>query len=321
MNPVDMTQSSNLDHPLHRLQRVSSDYLVTLVVVSETENLSEAASLLGISQPAVSQQLKALSQAVGERLHERSGHGVTLTRAGRELARESSPLLRGYKGVMEYLSSLEKGEAGVLTVAASNTVAAHVLPRWLIEYRKSFPGVRVSARSTNSELVVSSLDSGEMEIGLIESPEYSHSREIVERIVGGDELVLAVSPKLLELSDREIPYREIQELPMVWRELGSGVRSTVEAAMVKAGIFPRTVFELAGGEAVKEALVAGLGVGFVSSLAIGREVSEGLLQVVTVLELGHLKRSFRIISRSYEELSIPARSFYQLVVDKSHEFD
>ncbi len=302
---------------LHRLQRVSSDYLVTLVVVAETENLSEAASLLGISQPAVSQQLKALSQAVGERLHERSGHGVTLTRAGRELARESASLLRGYRGVMEYLNSLEKGEAGVLSVAASNTVAAHVLPSWLIKFRRTYPGVRVSARSTNSELVVSSLDNGEMEVGLIESPEYSHSKELVERVVGGDELVLAVSPTLLEFTSDEISFKEIEQLPMVWRESGSGVRSTVEAAMVKAGILPRTVFELAGGEAVKEALIAGLGVGFVSSLAVGREVKDGLLQLATIEELGRITRAFRIISRPFEELSIPARSFYQLVTGKS----
>ncbi|SHE35954.1 DNA-binding transcriptional regulator, LysR family [Ferrithrix thermotolerans DSM 19514] len=301
---------------LHRLQRVSSDYLVTLVVVAETENLSEAASLLGISQPAVSQQLKALSQAVGERLHERSGHGVTLTRAGRELARESAPLLRGYRGVMEYLSSLEKGEAGVLSVAASNTVAAHVLPNWLIKFRRAYPGVRVSARSTNSELVVSSLDNGEMEVGLIESPEYSHSKELVERVIGGDELVLACSPSLFDFTLPEVSYSEIEHLPMVWRESGSGVRSTVEAAMVKAGIFPRTVFELAGGEAVKEALVAGLGVGFVSSLAVGREVEDGLLKLAMVKELGRITRAFRIISRPFDELSIPARSFYQLVVGK-----
>lgn len=298
---------------LHRLQRVSSDYLITLVVVAETGNLSEAAQLLGISQPAVSQQIKSLSLAVGERLHERSGHGVSLTAAGQQLAAEASPLLRGFRGVLGYLHSLEKGDAGHLTIAASNTIAAHILPGWLIGFRKRFPGVRVTARSTNSELVIAALKSGEAEMGLIESPEPIAKGMLTETVIGGDELILACSPRLKTFHSPNVVWEDIEALPMIWRELGSGVRLTVESAMIRAGYHPRTVFELAGGEAVKEAVVAGLGVGYLSSLAIGREVGEKRLLPLKLHGLGSLKRSFRLACRPYEDLSIPSRNFYNLI--------
>lgn len=297
----------------NRFDKVSSDYLITLAVVAETRNLSEAAQLLGLSQPAVSQQLKSLSSAVGERLHRRSPHGVALTSAGEALAQQCGTLLRGYRSALEYLEALVQGDAGVLSVAASNTVAAYVLPHWLIEYRRSYNGVRIAARSTNSELVVAALHDGEVEIGLVEMPELNPGRGFVAHPIGGDELVLVCSPKLAQFPTREVDWDEIRELPLVTREYGSGVRAVVERALSAARYRPEQVIELAGGEAVREAILAGLGIGFLSSLAVVRDVAEGLLVPLTLRGLGHLQRGFRVFSKPFDELSIPARNFLTLV--------
>jgi DNA-binding transcriptional LysR family regulator len=293
---------------------LSADSLITLVVVAETESISQAAELLGYSQPAVSQQLKALSGVVGERLHERSSHGTGLTFAGQRLALEAAPLLRGYRSVLEYLAAVESGDGGMVSIAASNTVAAHVLPGWLIDFRHRYQGVRLRARSTNSEEVLAALHLGEVEIGLIETPTPFDRSGLDVVDVGGDELVLVCAPRLRAFSRAEVGWSDIHDLPMVWRELGSGIRATVELAMTRCGYHVDELFELAGSEAVKEAIVAGLGVGFLSSLATTRELEEGLLFKLELHGLGSLSRRFSLVSAPTELLSIPARNFRALVL-------
>ncbi|MGC8480598.1 MAG: LysR substrate-binding domain-containing protein, partial [Acidimicrobiales bacterium] len=236
-----------------------------------------------------------------------------LTSAGEALAQQCGTLLCGYRSALEYLEALVQGDAGVLSVASSNTVAAYVLPHWLIEYRRSYNGVRIAARSTNSELVVAALHDGEVEIGLVEMPELNPGRGFVAHPIGGDELVLVCSPKLAQFPTREVDWDEIRKLPLVTREYGSGVRAVVERALSAARYRPEQVIELAGGEAVREAILAGLGIGFLSSLAVVRDIAEGLLVPLTLRGLGHLERGFRVFSKPFDELSIPARNFLTLV--------
>jgi len=151
-------------------RRIDPNYLITLALVAETHNLSDAAKELGISQPGVSQQLKHLSDAVGQRLHLRSGHGVELSVAGEDLARRAREVYRAYRGVLDYVDSVAKGNDGLLLIAASNTVSAYILPRWLVRYRSKYPGVDLRTRSLNSSEVTELVIAGEFEVGVIESP-------------------------------------------------------------------------------------------------------------------------------------------------------
>ncbi|MHB8188997.1 MAG: LysR substrate-binding domain-containing protein [Ferrimicrobium sp.] len=294
-------------------RRIDPNHLVTLAVVSETLNLSEAAKELGISQPGVSQQLKHLSEAVGQRLHSRSGHGVELSVAGSELARRSRDVLRSYRGVLEYVDSVAKGSEGMLLVAASNTVAAYVLPRWLVRYRSQYPGVDLRTRSLNSAEVVEVVRAGEVEVGLIESPSEDLSGNLIELSVGGDELVYVVRPEMLGLDTTVVVgWGEVSRIPMILREVGSGVRRASESALRSSNLTPRLAIELAGGEAVKEAILQGVGGGFLSSLAVSREVEAGYLVRVDIRELNPITRRFRIICRPREQLSTPAQRFVSI---------
>lgn len=294
-------------------RRLDANYLITLAVVAETLNLSDAAAELGISQPGVSQQLKQLSEAIGERLHNRSGHGISLTSGGKELARRSSDLLRAFRAVNVYVDNLIEGDSGVLSLAASNTISAHVLPAWLVEFRSLHRGVELLARSENSREVVASVLNHRSELGLIESPDEGLPSQLNEVLVGGDELVLVASPSLGLPRLAELSWDELVQVPLIWRERGSGVRRAAERALENAGMGFRVSVELAGGEAVKEAVISGLGAGFLSSLAVGREVDADRLKVVSIEGLGPIQRSFRLIYADRDSLSIPARNFVEYV--------
>lgn len=294
-------------------RRIDPTYLVTLAVVAETRNLSDAAKLLGISQPGVSQQLKHLSEAVGQRLHTRSGHGVELTVAGLDLARRARDVLRAWRGVLDYVESVRQGNDGMLLLAASNTVSAYVVPRWLVRFRQRYPGVDLRSRSLNSAEVVERVIDGEAEVGVIESPVESLPPELVEIVVGGDRLVYVVSPTVVSFANNQVVgWGEVARIPLVLREVGSGVRRASEQALRARGLAPRLELELAGGEAVKEAILQGVGGGFLSSLAVARELATGELVTLVIRELDTIARLFRIICRPKEDLSLPAQRFLEI---------
>ena len=294
-------------------RKIDPNYLITLAVVAETRNLSDAARELAISQPGVSQQLKHLSEAVGQRLHSRSGHGVDLSIAGQDLARRSREILRAYRGVLDYVESVSKGNDGILLLAASNTVSAYVLPRWLVRYRQRYPGVELKTRSLNSSEVADLVRSGEIEVGVIESPSENLINDLVEIGVGGDELLYVVRPELLgALPHQVLGWGEVSRLPLVLREAGSGVRRTSEEALERGKLAPRLAIELAGGEAVKEAIMQGVGGGFLSSLAVSRELAAKELIAVEILEIPPISRRFRIICNPKESLSTPAQRFIEV---------
>jgi len=230
-------------------RRIDPNYLITLSVVAETRNLSDAAKILGISQPGVSQQLKHLAEAVGQRLHLRSGHGVELTVAGLELARRSRDVLRAWRGVLDYVESVRQGNEGMLLLAASNTVSAYVVPRWLVRFRQRFPGVDLRSRSLNSAEVVERVINGEAEVGVIESPVEELPSDLVELVVGGDRLIYVVSPSVVSFAPNQVVgWGEVARIPLVLREVGSGVRRASEQALRARGLAPRLEIELAGGD-------------------------------------------------------------------------
>jgi len=294
-------------------RRIDPNHLITLAIVAETKNLSDAAKTLGISQPGVSQQLKHLSDAVGQRLHVRSGHGVELSVAGADLARRAREVYRSYRGVLDYVESVARGHEGLLWLAASNTVSAYVLPRWLLRYRTRFPGVELRTRSLNSSEVTSLVASGEFEVGVIESPTEDLPEGMLEVVIGGDHLVYVVRPELLGvLPNQVLGWGEVARLPLILREAGSGVRAATEQALRAYGLEPRLAIELAGGEAVKEAILQGVGGGFLSSLAVAREVTTRELVRVEIREMAPISRRFRVISKVREQLSTPAQRFLEI---------
>ncbi len=293
-------------------RRVDANYLITLAVVAETESISEAANQLGLSQPAVSQQLKQLSEALGERLHVRRGHGVQLTTAGMALAERSVFLLRSYRSVLDYLASLSKGLGGILSTAASNTVAAFVMPALMVQYRAENPGVKLELRSGNSEQVVDDVASWQAELGIFESPRLALPDGLAEVAIGGDELLLVASEDFVSVHGRSFAKADLADLPMVWREKGSGVRNVAETALINAQIPFEVGFEIAGGEGVKEAILSSLGAGFLSSRAVRRDIDEGRLVLLEVEGLASITRGYRVAFHP-GTLSIPARNFLALL--------
>lgn len=169
---------------------LNPEHLLTFARVARLGSLSAAAEELYLTQPAVSHQLKLLTHAVGEPLFRRHRTGVHLTAAGEGLLPHAQALARALEGAQHYVQELRGLERGVLSVAASSTIAAALLPRVLTAFHSQYPEVTFQVRQGNTREVLDALQSGQVELALIEGPPGPLGPHLQARAFGEDELIL-----------------------------------------------------------------------------------------------------------------------------------
>jgi DNA-binding transcriptional LysR family regulator len=262
--------------------------------VANQASFRRAAEVLYVTQPAVTQQIKALEEELGARLLDRSGGKVRLTAAGEILLRRAAEAEATLSRAIEEIGSLEGEVRGALRVAASTTIAQYVLPRLLAEFTLQHPGARLELESANTQRVVEAVVKGEAPIGLIEGP--AHRQELaVERWLE-DELVLVVAAGH-EWANEEIALSALRSAALLVRERGSGTREVLEQALKRAGA-PisklQVAMELGSTETLLACVEAGLGVGFASRFALERQRALGTLATVKVKGL-RVVREFSLV--------------------------
>lgn len=288
--------------------------LVVFRKVAEQLSFRKAAEDLYLTQPAISQQIKALEEELNVVLFDRSGSQVKLTPAGEVLlkyAEESSQLLHR---ATQSLAQLSGTQSGSLNLGASTTVAQYVLPGLLSEFCASHPRVHPTLISGNTEQIVTAVEEGKVELGFIEGP--PRSREISAAPFLQDELVLLV-PAAHEWVERKyIVPADLASAPLLMRERGSGTRHIIEMALARHGVRRsalNVVMELDSTEAIKSAVEAGFGVGFVSRWAIRKDVRLGPSFRIVSIEGLALRRHFIAILRKRPDLPAPVVEFRNFV--------
>lgn len=251
---------------------MTPDQLITFAAVAEHLNISRAAVALHLSQPAVSGQLRQLQDEFGEPLYRRDGRGVRLTPSGAQLAEYALRLRETYRQAHAYRDALRGVAHGTLRIGASTTLASYLLPYLIAEYQRRFPAVTIQTAGGNTADIVGSLAS--LDIAMIEGPVAADLPEGTGVHAWREDEIVAIVPRDHPLAGRGTSGTTLTELgayPQVAREEGSGVRHLVEQAFVQAGVSIRVALEVTGVEGVKEAVRAGMGVGFVSAMAMRHE--------------------------------------------------
>ena len=250
---------------------MTPDQLITFSTVSEHGNISRAANALHLSQPAVSGQLRQLQDEFGEPLYRREGRGVKLTAAGEGLAVYADQMRETFAQAHAFRNALRGLESGTLRVGASTTPASYLLPYLIAEFHRRHPDVKIQTIDGNSGEIVAGL--GSLDIAMIEGPEGLD-------LPAGTGVTPWLEDEIVVIAPRGHPLAVIEggttldvlcAYPVVLREEGSGVRQLVERACVRAGVEMRVALEIAGVEGVKEAVRAGMGIGFVSAMSMRHE--------------------------------------------------
>jgi LysR family transcriptional regulator, transcriptional activator of the cysJI operon len=292
--------------------------------VAEEMSFRKAAEVLHLSQPAVSQHVRALEEEAGVQLFDRSrgdGHGsqISLTEAGRVLLGYANVAAETMVDARRALAALNHEVAGELRLGASTTVAQYVLPRILGAFLRQYPQVKLSVVSGNTERIVEEVAEKKVALGIIEGPPMRRDMK-TERMVK-DEMVLIVNPNFA-LALRKggvIAPAELAKVPLLLRERGSGSRRVVERALKKAGVPLRSLnvaMELDSTEAIISGVEAELGVGFVSRWAVGKVLRLGTVRVIPVEGL-EIVRDFSFVRLVGAEVTGAAAAFQRFAMDSA----
>jgi DNA-binding transcriptional LysR family regulator len=286
----------------HRMASLENFRIVVFRAVAEQLSFRKAAEELYLTQPAVSLQIKALEEDLGVQLFDRTGAHITLTNAGRVLLDYAIRVNSLLVEAEHEIGALSGEHAGQLALGASTTIAQYVLPRLLGEFCKDHPRVYPTLISGNTEHIVEAVEKQKIALGFIEGP--ARSRDVKTEPFLQDELVLIVSAAHEWAERAYVSSTELASIPLLMRERGSGTRHVIEMALERQGVKRSSlhiVMELDSTEAIKSAVEAGLGVGFVSRWAIAKDLRlDNSFRIVEVEGL-NVKRDFVVASAAGPE--------------------
>lgn len=261
---------------------MTPDQLIMFAAVAEHLNISRAAVALHLSQPAVSGQLRQLQDEFGEPLYQREGRGVRLTPAGEQLASYAARLRDTWRQAHAYRDALRGLEQGTLRIGATTTPASYLLPYLIADFHRRYPDVALHTADGNTTDIVGAL--GSVDIALIEGPVGADLPPDTAVHAWREDEIVAIMPRAHSLaasaSGAGVDLAALGAEPLIVREAGSGVRQIVERAFARAGVPMRVALEIAGVEGVKEAVRAGMGIGFVSAMSMRHE--DGALRVFSL---------------------------------------
>lgn len=278
--------------------------LATFRLVVQRGSFSAAADVLGLSQPAVSLQVRQLEQFLQTRLLERTGRGIKATAAGIALLAHSEQIELAVGAAVQSVSEFNREISGSVTLGSGATACIHLLPPLLQKLHHEHPLLTVRVTVGNTHEVVRAIEENRLDLGLCTLPANGRSLAVIpvleEEFVcifsdGQDELPWSLTPEIL------------QSLPLIAFESGSGTRDLIDGWFLADGRAVAPVMQLGSIEAIKRMVRAGLGFSIVPRMAVEHPQDRiGLnVQSLTPLlhrQLGIIMRQDKIISKGIAEI-------------------
>jgi DNA-binding transcriptional LysR family regulator len=252
--------------------------LAAFCTVVERRSFSQAAERLGVTQPAVSLQVRALEKRLGTQLLDRSGRRVEPTEAGWRLYRGAQRMLALEDQLVSEVAATAEGElTGDLVLGASTGPAAIAVPVVLCEFQREHPGVRVFLTVSDTHTVVERVAARELELGIVGASR--RHRGVRFEPFFSDQVILACPPGH-RFGGRTVTLDELRAETLILMQEGAGVRQILEDALRRLGVRLRDLdvrLELGLQESVRRAVEAGYGVTFISRTAIEADLEAGTL--------------------------------------------
>lgn len=284
--------------------------LRVFAAIAAEGTFTAAARRLNVSQPAVSKQLGELEGAVGMALVDRLPRGVHLTEAGLVLVAHAERIFSAEAAAEADLAALAGLSRGRLRVGASTTIGSYLMPQLFGHFRREYPQVQLELEIANTEVIQRALVSGELDLAMTEG--FVPPATLQVQVVHEDELILIAAPDHALSSAGQAAPSDLEQVPFIARERGSGTRDVIEAAFAERGLTVTPTMALGSTEAVKNAVIAGLGVAMVSRLTVELEVSSGRLVHVGTPGLS-VRRALHLLTHQRRHPSPAATRFLALV--------
>ncbi len=292
--------------------------LEVFIKVAESGSFSKGAEATFITQSTVSQHISALEGEFGMKLLDRTGKGALPTEGGKILLERARKLIDYAKEISVAMARFKGVEEAELNIAGSSIPGEYMIPAALPLLISRFPGVTIVLRQGDSRDVLGKLISEEVEMGVVGGRFEEESLEFTP--LTDDELVLIAPAGHRWSGEKGISKEDLLGEQFVLRETGSGTGKAAAQALREAGIDParlKAAAHLGSNEAVKRAVIAGIGVSFVSAVSVQHELEQRSLVQVPIDGVS-MKRQFFLASRRGRELSPAAIAFRNIMKELYH---
>ncbi len=293
--------------------------LNVFLVAAETENFSEAARQLNLTQPAVSMQIRALERKLDVTLFHRAGRSLALSERGKALLPLARDVVNRAVRIEEEIESLKGEVVGHLKIGCSTTTGKYFLPYLLARFRRQHPAVQITIVNHSRERVVDEMCSGMVQLIVVSAEPTCKDSNF--RHFFTDNVVLIV-PCSHPWAQRDvIAPEELRGANFILRDQESGTREEVETALREVGLIPddlNTVMEIGNSEAISMAVEEGIGMAFVSRTVARRAIELGKIKEVRVAGLS-LKREVFIAHSTRHPATRAQLEFWNFVQEPENE--
>jgi DNA-binding transcriptional LysR family regulator len=288
-------------------------HLVTFRELVAHGNFTRAAEALHVTQPAVTQHVRALEQHYGVKLIDIVGRRMQLTQAGAFFAEHAQRVLDVAAALERDMREFADVESGELRLGATVTIGSYGLAAIVARFHERYPSITLNVRVENTRRIAGDVLHGALSLALVEGEIEDPALDVVP--YQKDVLTLVV-PNGHRFARRRKPVQphDLAAERFVAREEGSGTRALFEVVLRRAGIVPNVVLALPTGEGITEAVEAGVGIAVVSSLVTRAAVDAGRLRIVDVAGLD-FRRTLQLVRRKRLTPSPAARAFANIALE------
>lgn len=291
--------------------------LRVFIEVAQQGSMIRAATSLHLTAPAVSMQIKEIEAQVGLPLFDRIGRQVSLSTAGEYFLVHARQLLAALKDAENSMARFKRLEQGALTIGIVST-AKYFVPALLARFHEGHPGVELRMRvAGNREQLITLMRAGEVDLTIMGRP----PKEIATRAepFAAHPLVFVCPAKHPLLGAGPVPVGALEGLPFIVREPGSGTRDAMEVFFSERRFVPRITMDMASNESIKQAVIAGMGLSFLSLHTVGLEVRSGLLGVLEI-EGAPVMRTWNVVRLQSKVLSPAAEAFRYFILEEGEPY-
>ncbi len=285
--------------------------LMVFCKVIDLQSFTKAAEAVCLTQPTVSEHIRALEESLGEKLIDRLGREILPTPAGKVLYQYAREIIQLRDKAVQALEKFKGNLSGSLSVGASTIPGTYILPRLVGTFKASYPSIQITLRIGSSGEVVQKILDGSVEFGMI-GARWDEKRITLEEVYS-DELLLVVYEEHPWRGRERVELRELEGMPFIMRERTSGTRFVMAHALEAAGFAPsglNVVAEMGSTEAVRQAVKARIGVSILSSHAVSEDIARGCLFAVPI-EGVRIERPFYLAHRKNRGLSPLCSAFLE----------
>jgi len=279
-------------------------------------SVTRAAEALHLTPPAVSIQVKQLAEAAGQPLVEQVGKKLHLTTAGEAVAHACRDILDRMERLSQELTGLKGLEQGRLSLAIL-TGAKYFAPRFLGDFCARHPGIDASLFVGNREVLLERIKHNQDDLYILGQP--PQNARVVAKAFADNPLVLVAHPGHPLAAERAIAPSRLKNFPFILREPGSGTRLAMMDFFKRRGVTLKVRMELGSNEAIKQSVMAGLGVAVLSQHNLGLELAGGHIVSLDVTGFP-LKRKWYVMYPEGKKLSKAARVFLDFLLDQGAEY-